>query len=189
MSIRDAGQPIIVVTFPLHGLLAVDGWSIEPPSIDVAAGVAWVVQDAYCRRCSQWPKTVVWLLSRREGNRSASLRKALTVWHAETTRENVSKKWAIVSVTCVSGSSVTLPSWSRARRSVAPDRLDRALRRYRRTGQMFTCTEGKSPRCGAHKQSAPLPSCARVVIAGMVIRIAGQVHSEEKACSPAAENA
>ena len=56
MSIWDAGQPVIVVTLPLHGLFAVDGSSIAPPSVDVAAGVAWIVQDTYCHRCVQWPK-------------------------------------------------------------------------------------------------------------------------------------
>src|SRR5258708_1089065 len=56
MSIRDAGQPVIVATLLLHGLLAVDGSSIAPPSVDVGARVARVVQDTYCSRCVQRPK-------------------------------------------------------------------------------------------------------------------------------------
>src|SRR3974390_386007 len=55
MGIWDARQPFIVVT-PLHGLFTVDRSSIASPSVDVGAGVAWVVQDTYCSRCGQWAK-------------------------------------------------------------------------------------------------------------------------------------
>jgi hypothetical protein len=46
----------------------------------------------------------------RDGKPSPSLRNAFTVWHAEPTRENVSKKWAMVSRICMSGSRATLPA-------------------------------------------------------------------------------
>ena len=93
MSIRDASQPVIVVTLPLHGLFAVDGSSVAPPSIDVGARVSRIVQACVSpsmRSVAERP--IVSLLRRREGNRRPSFRKTLTVWHAEPTRENVSKK-------------------------------------------------------------------------------------------------
>jgi hypothetical protein len=42
-------------------------------------------------------RNTVALPVRREGKPRPSLRNAFTVWHAEPTRENVSKKWAMVS--------------------------------------------------------------------------------------------
>src|SRR5580704_19329661 len=49
---------------------------------------------------------------RLDGNPRPSFRKVFTVWHAEPTREYVSKKWTIVSRICASGSRATLPTSS-----------------------------------------------------------------------------
>jgi hypothetical protein len=42
MGIRDASQPVILVT-PLQGPFTVNGSSIAPPTIGVGASEAWVV--------------------------------------------------------------------------------------------------------------------------------------------------
>jgi len=113
MSIRDAGQPVIVATLLLHGLLAVDGSSIAPPSVDVGARVARVVKTRIAVDAFNGEKTVISLLRRRDGNRKTFLAKGLDGLAMRSPRErNVSKKWTIVSLTCELGSNVTLPDWS-----------------------------------------------------------------------------
>src|ERR1700738_1864532 len=77
MSIRDAGQPVIVVALPLHGLLAVDGSSIAPPSVHIGARVTWIVQDTYRRRCGQRPKDRCLAVAQTRRKQKAFLAKGL----------------------------------------------------------------------------------------------------------------
>src|SRR6516164_7271059 len=76
MGIWDARQPVLLIT-PLQDLFTVDGSSIAPASVGVGAGVTWVVQDTYCRRCGQWPKNGCLAVAQTRGKQKAFRAKGL----------------------------------------------------------------------------------------------------------------
>ena len=92
MGVRNAGQPIAVVVLSLDRLLAVGCSPVPATSIRVGSRVSWIVSICaspsmrsaagrrYARRGGEM------------GNQGPSFRNTFTVWLAEPTRENVSKK-------------------------------------------------------------------------------------------------
>ena len=97
MSVRNAGEPITAVALSQF-LRPVSAPPIAPSAIRVGTRIAWIVQRAHRRRCGKRLEDRTMSSAKSSGKPSASFRNTLTVWLAEPTRANVSKKWAIVSL-------------------------------------------------------------------------------------------
>ena len=91
MSVRETSEPIMAFA-PSQYLLPVSGSPVAAAAIHIGTGITWIVQHAYRRRCGQRPENRRIPVAQAGWKAKALLRNILTVWHADSTRANVSKK-------------------------------------------------------------------------------------------------